>query len=115
MTQEDSQIKIIKIKTNAQNLHGWIALNITDMPIGHIFMNEDIGNKLKFQDAWVHEHYRMKGVYTRLFDKRWEWVLKQYPGWTAYAWCKDSSKQLYVKNGFKEGEICTYMEKKVET
>jgi len=111
MEQIDNQIKIIKIKTNAQNLHGWIALNNNDMPVGHIFMNEDIGNKLKFQDAWVHEQYRMKGVYTALFNARWEWVVKKYPDWTAYAWCKDTSKPLYVKAGFKEGEICTYMEK----
>ncbi len=113
MTKEETSIKIIKIKTNAQNLHGWIALSITDMPVGHIFMNEEIGEKLKFQDAWVHEHYRRQGVYTALFNTRWEWVEKNYKGWKAYAWCKPTSKYLYKSNGFKEGEICTYMEKKI--
>ena len=47
------QIKIIKIKTNAQNLHGWIALSITDMPVGHIFMNEDIGNNFKMRGYMI--------------------------------------------------------------
>jgi hypothetical protein len=30
--------KIIQIKTNAQNLYGWLALSNTDQPVGHIFM-----------------------------------------------------------------------------
>ena len=41
------EIKIIKIETNAQNLHGWLALNNADQPVGHIFMSEDVGNKVK--------------------------------------------------------------------
>ena len=109
----EQEIKIIKIETNAQNLHGWLALNNADQPVGHIFMSEDVGNKVKFQDAWIRDDYRMRGIYTTLFNTRWEWVLKNYPGWTAYAWCKDSSKPLYIKKGFSEGEVCTYMEKKI--
>ncbi len=39
-------IRIIQIKTNAQNLYGWIALSSTDHPIGHIFMHVEFAGAL---------------------------------------------------------------------
>jgi len=86
-------IRIIQIKTNAQNLYGWIALSSTDHPIGHIFMHVELDNKIKFMDAWVHDDFK---------------------GYTAYAWCLPMSIGLLRKKGFTEGETCIYVEKKVE-
>ena len=43
--------RVIKIKTNAQNLYGWIALTNDDHPIGHVFMQVELNEKIKFMDA----------------------------------------------------------------
>ena len=107
-------IKIIQIKTNAQNLYGWIALNPTDHPVGHIFMHVELDNKIKFMDAWVHEDFRRQGIFNELWDIRWEYVKKHFKGYTAFAWCLPMSIDLLRKKGFEEGETCIYMEKKVE-
>ena len=56
----EEQYRVIRIKTNAQNLYGWLALNSTDHPVGHVFMQVELDNKVKFMDAWVHEE-RKKG------------------------------------------------------
>jgi hypothetical protein len=57
------EFKVIRIETNAQNLYGWVALSNTDQPIGHIFMQEELDNKVKFIDAWVHEDFRRQGSF----------------------------------------------------
>ena len=44
-------IRIIQIKTNAQNLYGWIALSSTDHPIGHIFMHVELENKINARNC----------------------------------------------------------------
>ena len=106
-------IKIIQIKTNAQNLYGWIALSSTDHPVGHIFMHVELDNKIKFMDAWVHEDHRRKGIYRTLWDTRWSYVIENYKGYKVYAWCKSESLPLLREKGFNEGEICTYVEKNI--
>ena len=42
------EYRIIKLVTNAQGLVGWIAVTQDDKTIGHIFMQEERGNKVKF-------------------------------------------------------------------
>ena len=106
--------RVIKIETNAQNLYGWIALNSGDQPIGHIFMQVEIDKKIKFMDAWVHEDFRRKGIFTSLWDERWKYVKKHYKGYIAYAWCLPMSLGLLRKKGFEEGETCIYMEKEIK-
>lgn len=107
------EFKIIKIKTNAQNLYGWIALSNTDQPIGHIFMQVELDEKIKFMDAWVSEEHRRQGIFTALWDTRWEYVKKNFNGWTAYAWALPMSINLLRKKEFTEGESCIYMEKEI--
>ena len=34
-------------------------------------------------DAWVHEDFRRKGIFTSLWDERWEYVKKHYKGYTS--------------------------------
>jgi predicted GNAT family acetyltransferase len=106
-------IKIIHLKSNAQQLETWIAM-INGEIVGHIYMEREKDQKIKFLDAWVHEEHRRKGIFRKLWDARWEYVEKKYSGWLVYAWCKSVSLPLLLEKGFDAGEICTYVEKKVE-
>ena len=106
--------EIVRMKPNAQNLEMWIAYDATTREaIGHIFMMIEIGERIKFLDAWVDEAHRRKGIYRKLWETRWEYVNEEYRGYTVYAWCKDSSLQLLLEKGFEPGEIVTYVEKKI--
>jgi hypothetical protein len=79
--------------------------------VGHIFMEKEVGNKIKFLDAWVHDDHRRKGIFRMLWDTRWNYVSEQYSGYLVYAWCKENSLPLLKEKGFETGEICTYVEK----
>ena len=106
-----TDFKVIKIKTNAQNLYGWLALTNTDQPVGHVFMQVELDNKIKFMDAWVSNDFRRKGIFTMLWEARWEYVKEHFNKYTAYAWALPMSVGLLRKKGFEEGESCVYMEK----
>ena len=106
-------IKIIHLKSNAQRLETWIAMLNGDI-VGHIYMEREENDKIKFLDAWVHEEHRLKGVFRKLWDVRWEYVKNRYKGHTVYAWCKPGSLPLLLEKGFTEGDICTYVEKVIE-
>ena len=105
-------IKIIHLKSNAQQLETWIAMLNGDI-VGHIYMEREESNKIKFLDAWVHEDHRRKGIFRMLWDTRWEYVQQQFKGYLAYAWCKPASLPLLLEKGFDVGETCTYVEKTV--
>jgi len=105
-----------------QPLKGWLAVRTkyddTDTvdkieTIGHIFMNVEAGKKIKFLDAWVHPDHRRQGIFRSLWDTRWSHVQSNYPDYTVYAWCLPKSLPLLIEKGFKEGELCTYVERKV--
>jgi hypothetical protein len=105
---------ITHIKTNSQNLEMWIAYDkIENLSVGHIFMNVEKDNKIKFLDAWVHSDYRRIGIYRHLWEIRWKYVLENYKDYLVYAWCKDSSLPLLIEKGFDKGEIVTYVEKRI--
>jgi GNAT superfamily N-acetyltransferase len=106
-------LKIAHLKTHNQNLESWVAIINGEEIIGHIYMLREEGQKLKFLDAWVHSDYRRKGVYRKLWEKRWEYVTKEYKGYTVYAWCKEKSLPLLLEKGFESGEIVTYVEKEI--
>ena len=103
-------IKIVHLKSNAQQLETWIAMIDGDV-VGHIYMLREEGNKIKFLDAWVHEDHRLNGIFRKLWDTRWDYVKKKYQGYTVYAWCKPTSLPLLLEKGFDAGETCTYVEK----
>ena len=107
-----NEIKITHLKPNSQKTETWIAM-IENEIVGHIFMEKEVGNKIKFLDAWVHEEHRLKGIFRRLWDTRWQYVTDRYKGHTVYAWCKPASLPLLLEKGFIEGETCTYVEKLV--
>jgi len=106
-------IKVVHLKSNAQRLETWIAMNKGEI-VGHIYMEREDAQKIKFLDAWVHEDHRRKGVFRMLWDARWEYVKSKYPNWLVYAWCKPASLPLLIEKGFSTGETCTYVEKIIE-
>lgn len=105
---------ITHLKANAQNFEMWTAYDQEKkLTVGHIFMNVEINNKIKFFDFWVHPDYRRKGIYRRLWEKGYEYTSKTYQGYTLYAWCKEASLPLLIETGFEPGEVVTYVEKKI--
>ena len=60
-------------------------------------------------DAWVHEDYRRQGIYRRLWDTRWEYVVENYKGYKVYAWCKPMSLPLLLEKKFEVGDSCVYV------
>jgi GNAT superfamily N-acetyltransferase len=107
------EAKIVHLKSNAQKLETWIAM-INGEIVGHIYMEREDGLKIKFLDAWVHEDHRRKGIFRMLWEARWNYVVDKYSGWLAYAWCKPASLPLLLEKGFDTGEMCTYVEKKID-
>jgi len=59
-------IKIIHLKSNAQQLETWIAM-LNGEIVGHIYMEREENHKIKFLDAWVHGEHRLKGVFRKLW------------------------------------------------
>ena len=94
-------------------MHGWIA-HKDNFCVGHIHMSIESNNRLKFLDAWVHEDHRKQGIYRKLWDARWQYVIKHYKGWNAYAWCKPMSLPLLLEKGFTTGDSTIYVEKEVK-
>lgn len=105
-----NEIRITHLKPNSQKIETWIAL-LEGEVVGHIYMEKEIGNKIKFLDAWVHDDHRRKGIFRMLWDTRWNYVSDKYQGYLVYAWCKENSLPLLKEKGFELGEICTYVEK----
>ena len=106
-------IKIVHLKSNAQRLETWIAM-VNGEIVGHIYMEREETEKIKFLDAWVDENHRRRGIFRTLWETRWDYVQENYKGYLVYAWCKDSSLPLLLEKGFNSGEIVTYVEKKIE-
>ena len=106
-------MNIVHVKPNGQNIETWIALLEGDV-VGHIFIQIENNNKIKFLNAWVHDEHRRKGIYRKLWETRWEYVNEHYKGYTVYAWCKNTSLPLFLEKKFNEGEICTYVETKIQ-
>ena len=104
-------IKISHIKTNAQNLEMWVAFD-NDINVGHVFINIESNNRIKFMDDWVHPDYRNKGIYRKLWDIRMSYTKDNFTNHLIYAWCKETSLPLFIEKGFKKGEIATYVELK---
>ena len=107
-----SNISILYVPSNARELLSWIAL-LNNECVGNIHLQIEPNNKVKFMDAWVHEDYRRQGIYRRLWDTRWEYVVENYKGYKIYAWCKPMSLPLLIEKGFEEGDNCVYVEKTI--
>jgi len=100
--------------TTAYCQHAWIAY-VDDTCVGHIHMEVEANQRIKFLDAWVHENHRKQGIFRKLWDTRWDFIHKdeEYGGFIVYAWCKPMSLPLLLDNGFVEGDTCVYVEKEI--
>ena len=56
---------------------------------------------IRYQDAYVNENHRGKGVYTLLFNARQNYVDANYPSHTLQAYCRDTTIEKFKKNKFK--------------
>ena len=92
--------------------HSWVS-HSNDICVGHIHMQVEANERIKFLDAWVHSEYRRKGIYRSLWETRWEYVQNEYKGYIVYAWCKPMSLPLLLEKGFEKGEECVYVERVV--
>tara|TARA_R110000822_G_scaffold83288_1_gene196347 strand:+ start:252 stop:584 length:333 start_codon:yes stop_codon:yes gene_type:complete len=105
-------ISILYVPSNARELHSWIAI-LNNECVGNIHLQIEPNKQIKFLDAWVHKDHRRQGIFRQLWDKRWTFVQQKYKGYKVYAWCKPMSLPLLIEKGFKEGDTCVYVEKKI--
>ncbi len=98
--------------TTAYCQHTWVT-HVDDTCVGHIHMQVEANETIKFLDAWVHEDHRRKGVFRSLWDSRCNYVQREYLGYNVYAWCKPASLPLLLEKGFEGGDTCTYVQKRV--
>ena len=110
--QPISIIHIPPSGTTQHTLHAWVA-HINDLCVGHIHLQREANKRIKFLDAWVHKNHRRKGIFRQLWNKRWEFIQQNYKGYKIYAWCKPMSLPLLLEKGFKAGDTCVYVEKKI--
>ena len=106
--------KIIHLKTNSTQLYSWLAVTPDNTTIGHVFLQAELDNKVKFFDDFVCEDYRGYGIYKALWDKRWEYAQQNFPNHTAYAFCLPTSLNTYKKNGFEEQVAAIKVEKLIK-
>ena len=96
--------------TRQYSMHGWVAV-LDNICVGHIHMILEANSRIKFLDAWVHEDYRRRGIFRKLWDTRWEYVNEHCKGSTAYAWAKPMSLPLLLEKGFTSGDTSVYVDK----
>lgn len=110
---KNSNIEIIFLNTNAQQVKGWLAIE-NGVTVGHVFLKEELDGNIKLMDAWVSETHRKQGIYKELFKRRLDYVNENYKGKKVFVWCYDNSLPVALSNGFKPVKICTYLEKIIE-
>ena len=113
MTNDYSIVHVPPSGTTQHVQHAGIA-SLDQLCVGHIHLQVEPANRIKFLDAWVHPDYRRKGIFRKLWDIRWEYVKQNYNGWKAYAWAKPMSLPLLLEKGFEEGDNCIYVEKDID-
>lgn len=98
-----------------KNFVSFMAINEEDIPIGWANLTIQLDNKLKLQDAFVLEPYRRQGIYDVLWNKRMDYIVKNYAnkGYTVYAYCKPMSINQFKKHGFDEIEQLTHVSKEI--
>ena len=112
MTDRYSIVHVPPSGTTQHVQHTWIAV-LDSFCVGHIHMQLEANNRIKFLDAWVHDDYRRQGIFRKLWETRWDYVKENYKGSVAYAWCLPKSLPLLIEKGFVEGDLCVYVEKTI--
>ena len=55
---------------------------------------------IRYQDALVDEKHRGKGIYKNLFYARERYVRKKFKNYVIESYCKDSTINMFLENGF---------------
>jgi len=110
MTQDYKILYVPPSGTTMHCQHSWIAY-VDDTCVGHIHMQIEANQRIKFLDAWVHDEYRRQGIFRSLWETRWKFVVSDFIGYTVYAWCMPGSLPLLKAKGFIEGDACVYVER----
>jgi len=91
---------------------GWVAI-VDGKEVGWINMSFLPDNTLKFEDAYVHADYRGQGIYNKLWNTRWDYVNSHCKGMRVISYCKPTTIDFYIKQGFKELHTITLVEKDI--
>lgn len=91
---------------------GWVAIE-DSKEVGWINMSFLPNNVLKFEDAFILSEYRGKGVYRKLWDTRWNYVLTYCKGMKIISYCKPTTIDFYKNKGFEEVHTINLVEKQI--
>ena len=89
---------------------GWIAL-CNDKEVGWCNMTFLPEGSIKFEDSFVHPDYRGKGIYKKLWQTRMDYYNAHLQHYKIISYCKPTTLEFFLKNGFIEKEIITLVEK----
>ena len=87
---------------------GWIAYT-GEEEIGWVSMIFYPKKIIKFAAAYVKSKYRGKGVYSQLWDVKFNYCQEKFPNHKIISYCKESVIDFYIKKGFKKKGIVTLM------
>ena len=59
----------------------------------------------------THPDYRGKGIYSKLWERRMNYINTNYSHYDLMAYCKPSTLNYFKKHGFIEKEIITLVER----
>ena len=70
---------------------------------------------IRYQDALVDEKFRGKGIYKNLFFARERYVKKKFKNHIIESYCKDSTINMFLDNGFYIDSKLYLVKKKKQT
>ena len=71
-------------------------------------------NVIRYQGAFVKKQYRFKGIYKLLFEKRDQYVKNLRKKFMVESYCRKSSVNLFLKNGFEISHELFLVKKKYD-
>ena len=95
-----TQYKITQIEID-KSIVCFVAISDTQEIAGKVSFKLREGNIVRYQDAFVNENHRKKGIYKMLFDARQMYVDVNYPNHKIEAYCRDTTLEMFKKNGFE--------------
>jgi hypothetical protein len=105
------QYKITQIEID-KSVVCFIAISATQEIAGKCSFKIREGNIIRYQDAYVNDSHRQKGIYGQLFDARQTYVNENYPNYKVEAFCRDTTVEKFKKNGFEVKGNLYLVEKK---
>ena len=91
---------------------GWVAL-YKGKEVGWCNMTFMPDNVIKFEDAFVLPEFRGKGIYTKLWENRMDYIKANFRDCKIISYCKPTTIGFYKKRGFTEMETVILVEKTI--